>query len=484
MTKPVLVWFRQDLRLADNPALHAAVATGAPLIALYILDTETPGLRGRGAASLWWLHHSLGSLKAALRHIGGDLILRRGNPKAILEELNSTNGIQNIFWNRLYESHARARDAQIKADLSAQGISVQSFNGSLLFEPWHVKTKTGGTPKTFTSFWRNAVAQNTVDPVLPAPRRLNAFAAIKESDDLADWGLLPRKPDWSTAFTKTWTPGEAAARATLGTFLTERLQAYPQDRDRPDRHGTSRLSPHLHFGEISPRTIWSAVHHQIDNEGEAVRSPAMKFLSEIGWREFSHALLYQHADMATAPIRPQFNSFPWTNDDSVYKAWCKGQTGYPIVDAGMRELWQTGYMHNRVRMIAASFLTKHLLVPWQKGEAWFWDTLVDADAANNAASWQWVAGCGADAAPYFRIFNPVLQGEKFDPQGSYVRAFVPEISNLPDKWLHHPWDAPESVLSNAGITMGADYPKPIVDHSFARNRALAAFKSITGMAAD
>ncbi|MEE2566635.1 cryptochrome/photolyase family protein [Hyphobacterium marinum] len=476
---PVIVWFRQDLRLADNPALHYAADADRPVIPVYILDDETPGHWAMGSASRWWLHHSLKELGKALRGAGTPLVLRRGKAADLLPKLIEETGADRVVWNRCYEPYARERDEKIKSALNDAGVQVNSFNGGLLVEPWTVATKAGDPFRVFTPFWREARQHlGRVDP-LPAPQSLSAPETAIASDHLADWGLLPTKPDWAAGFEPVWIPGEDGARDAAGDFIDSRINSYADDRDRPDRDGTSRLSPHLHFGEISPRQIWSAVSHACDGVG---RKDPQKYLSEIGWREFSHNLLFHFPDFPEANHQDKFNSFRWQNDDQRFKAWSKGQTGYPFVDAGMRQLWQTGWMHNRVRMVAASFLVKHLLIDWRKGQDWFWDTLVDADLANNSAGWQWVAGTGADAAPYFRIFNPFTQGEKFDPDGEYVREFVPELAALPAKWIHRPWEAPDSVLDEAGVRLGTDYPKPIVDHSAARERALAAFKDLKSAA--
>jgi deoxyribodipyrimidine photo-lyase len=454
--KPIIVWFRQDLRLADNPALAFAAKSGRPVICVYVQDDEAPGDWAMGGASRWWLHHSLLALGKALK---GNLILRRGPADKMLAALIRETGADAVAWNRCYEPFAVARDTAIRSALTEQGITVESFNGALLFEPWEIATGAGKPYRVFTPFW-NALKAKTA-PGLPqaAPKKIK-FHDIVKSDALKSWKLLPTRPDWAKGF--DWVPGEDGAREALDEFL-DIVAGYKDGRDIPGRTGTSRLSPHLHWGEISPRQVWHAVRARDRNDGVET------FLKELGWREFCHQLLFHNPTLPARPLDYRFTAFPWRHDDGAFQAWTRGKTGVPIVDAGMRQLWQTGWMHNRVRMIVASFLIKHLLIDWRAGERWFWDTLVDADLANNAANWQWVAGCGADAAPFFRIFNPVLQGEKFDPGGAYVRRFVPELAQVPDKFIHRPWDAPAPP---------AGYPAPIVDLAFGRDRALAAFRAL------
>jgi deoxyribodipyrimidine photo-lyase len=450
--KPVIVWFRRDLRLSDNPALRAADATGAPIVPLFVLDDETDWKWG--GASRWWLHHALAALDQSLND---HLVLRRGEAAKTVKALVKETGAGTVMWNRCYEPHAVARDKKLKADLGEDRIAVQSFNGALLHEPWELKTKGGNPFRVFTPFW-NAMRQMEVEKPHPAPRGLK-FHTVK-GDTLKDWNLLPSKPDWAKGF--DWTPGEKAAHDALYGFLND-VNHYKTARDLPDRDGTSRLSPHLHWGEISPRQVWHAVRARPHSEGSET------FLKELGWREFCAQLLFHHPHLPEKPLDERFAKFPWRRSDTDFAAWTRGRTGIPIVDAGMRQLWQTGWMHNRVRMIVASLLIKHLGIHWRLGQEWFWDTLVDADLASNAANWQWVAGCGADAAPFFRIFNPVLQGEKFDPRGNYVRRFVPELENVPEKFIHRPWDAPIPP---------DNYPAPIVDLAAGRERALAAFKAL------
>lgn len=465
---PVIMWFRRDLRLDDNPALDAASRHGGPVMPLFILDPdEMPG-----AASRWWLHHSLASLSEALRKCGASLILRRGRPAEILPRLIIETGAGAIFWNRCYEPHAVARDKALKAALGESGVEVASFNGSLLAEPWEVKTGGGDPYKVFTPFWR-ALSQRAIPLPLPAPKKLSAAPAA--SDALDGWSLLPVKPDWAGGLRETWQPGERGAQDRLAAFADRTMSAYRDARDMPGREGTSRLSPHLHWGEVSPRRIWRTARLAAEAQGVGT---ADAFLRELGWRDFAFHLVFHWPGMVGENWKSEFDAFPWVKDDAAFHAWTKGETGYPLVDAGMRELWQTGWMHNRVRMVAASFLVKHLLIDWRRGAEWFEDTLVDADLAVNRASWQWVAGSGADAAPYFRIFNPVLQGEKFDPAGDYVRRYVPELSALDARYIHRPWEAPHDVLAKAGIALGKSWPEPIVDHGRARARALAAYGEI------
>lgn len=475
---PVIVWFRQDLRIADNPALSAAAALGQPVIALYILDDETPGRWRMGGASRWWLHHSLASLTAELDGLGVHLILRRGNAADVLKDMVSRTKATAVHWNRLYEPYAIARDKALKADLQAMDIEVASYNASLLFEPWTAKTKTGGPYRVFTPFWRNCMRElDAPEHPMAEPKKLMSLKDRPATDKLEAWQLLPTKPDWAGGLDEQWSPGSTGAAARLDRFLEEAAGGYKEGRDMPGIDGTSGLSPHLHFGEISPRhAFWAARAHA--DKYPAQTTSVDKFIAELGWREFAYHLLYHFPTIPTDNYQDKFDDFPWRDDADGLAAWQQGMTGYPMVDAGMRQLWQTGWMHNRVRMIVASFLVKHLMVHWREGERWFWDTLVDADLAANAASWQWVAGSGADAAPYFRIFNPITQGNKFDPDGDYVRKYVPELAKLPNKYLFSPWTAPQGVLDQSGIVLGTDYPRPIVDHSDARERALGGYSEI------
>ncbi len=463
-----LVWFREDLRLADNPALTAAIARGRRLALVYILDEESDGIRPLGGASRWWLHHSLAALSDDLAAHGHRLILRRGRAGDILPALIQETGANAVDWNRRYGAAERAVDATLKTTLREQGIAVESHQAGLLFEPWTVTTGAGQPYRVFTPFWRACLARGEPRPPLPAPHDWPRPADATASDDLADWALLPTKPDWAAGLRESWQPGERGAQARLAQFLDEGLPHYAGQRDRPDIDATSRLSPHLRFGEVSPFQLWHAAEDAGRQETMSRRN-IDKFLSELGWREFSWHLLFHFPDLPDRNFQPRFDAFPWREPDAAdLAAWQQGRTGIPIVDAGMRQLWHTGWMHNRVRMIVASFLIKNLLIDWRIGEAWFWDTLVDADAASNAASWQWVAGSGADAAPYFRVFNPMLQAEKFDPQADYIRVHVPELAAL-------------SASEIARLTAGGrarGYPAPIVDLQESRRRALDAFASL------
>ena len=476
---PVILWFRQDLRLQDNAALHAALARGGPVIPVYIYDPAGEGGWPPGGATKWWLHHSLVALDASLHVRGSRLILAQGDSGEVLGELITTTGAEAVYWNRRYEPAIIARDKAIKADLVAARIEAKSFNSALLFEPHTISNKQGKPFQVFTPYWRHCQTQPIATPVALAKGKFPEPAGWPVSLDIKGLNLLPTIK-WDAGFYDAWKPGEAGAQQQLKVFVAEAMAGYENQRNLPAASGTSRLSPHLHFGEIGPRQVWAAV--QALSKDSGVFPPhrgAQVFLSEIGWREFAYHLLFHYPHTPEQPLREDFKRFPWADDadGAKLRAWQRGQTGYPIVDAGMRELWHTGWMHNRVRMIVASFLVKHLRLPWQQGAAWFWDTLVDADLANNTLGWQWSAGCGADAAPYFRIFAPVIQGEKFDGAGAYVRRWVPEIAKLPDKFLHAPWSASDNVRDYAKID--GNYPDPIVDHATARAEALAAFKTLS-----
>jgi len=480
--KSTLLWFRQDLRLQDNPALRAAVERGGAIVPVFVLDDAAEGRWAPGGASRWWLHHSLASLDGALRERGLRLILARGDTDSALRALIDETGADAVYWNRRYEPAAIARDSRLKAGFTAAGIEAKSFNASLLHEPQTIANKQGKPFQVFTPYWRHCLSLPVAAPVKAGVSAPPAPARWPKSLELDALGLLPRIP-WAAGLRDTWTPGEAGAAKRLRTFVASAMEAYSDRRNLPGVTGTSMLSPHLHFGEIGPRQIHAAVAAVGRESGVFPPSKgAAVFLSEVGWREFAHHLLYHFPHTPEQPLREDFARFPWADDPHGHKlhAWQRGRTGYPIVDAGMRELWHTGWMHNRVRMIAGSFLVKHLRLPWQQGAAWFWDTLVDADLAANTLGWQWTAGCGADAAPYFRVFAPVLQGRKFDADGAYVRRWVPELARLPVEFLHAPWEAPDDVRRRADVRLGENYPPPIVDHAVARSEALAAFKALRG----
>ena len=443
---PTIVWFRDDLRISDNPALHHAIERGNPVIPVFILDEQSPEVRPLGAATKWWLHHSLTQLASELSSLGAPLLLRRGRGDDIIQEIAQETFAEAVLWNRRY-GKPRFVDQRLKEALTAEGIHAESFSANVLYEPWTITNKQGNPFQVFTPFWKACLASGHPRDVVGTPTAIPGGLTIS-SDELAHWELLPTSPDWSAGLHESWTPGEKGAHERLQDFLDHGLEIYHL-RDEPATPATSRLSPHLRFGEISPVQIW----HQTMNQAGAITNRD-KFLSEVGWREFSVSILFHRPDVHENNLKSDFNNFPWaTPHDDTLRRWQKGNTGVPLVDAGMRELWHTGYMHNRVRMVTASFLVKNLLVDWRIGEAWFWDTLVDADEANNPASWQWVAGSGADAAPYFRVFNPVTQAERFDEKGKYLDQWVPE-RNTPD------------------------YPAPIVDLAESRHQALAAYETM------
>lgn len=478
MNPPVsIVWFRLDFRLADNYALQAAVERGAVLpVFIQAPEAEAPWQPGR--ASQWWLHQTLRALDTNLREAGARLVIRRGPALETLRTLAKEIGATAVFWNRRYEPAVVLRDAKVNEALRGDGLKVESFNAALLQEPWTIRNQSDRPFQVFTPFWKHCL--NASDPAapLPAPKKIPAPAKWPKSLALDELELEP-KINWAEGLRTAWQPGEPGAATKLRQFLSQAFADYSEQRNRPDLTGTSRLSPHLHFGEISPRQIWHGLRGLAAKRGWA---PAAwrhsQFLAEAGWREFAHHLLFHFPHTPAEPLRPQFKNFPWRQDAALLRAWQAGRTGYPVVDAGMRELWTTGWMHNRVRMIAASFLVKDLLLPWPDGARWFWDTLVDADLAQNTLGWQWTAGCGADAAPYFRIFNPVSQGEKFDPNGDYVRRWCPELAKLAPEWIHQPHAAPREVLEAAGVVLGRTYPEPVVQHAAARAAALAAFAQI------
>jgi deoxyribodipyrimidine photo-lyase len=466
-----IFWFRRDLRISDNPGLLAAVKNGN-VLPVYILDDASAGDFKIGAASRWWLHHSLLELNKSL---DGKLNVYVGDSKKILTEIVRSNKVDAVYWNRCYEPFRIKDDSEIKTHLKTMGLDAQSFNASLLWEPWEI-LKADGTPyKVFTPFYQNGCLKAAA-PREPLKAELgNLLKDEANKNTIESLNLLPNKP-WYKGMENMWGIGEAAAQKQLQHFLDNGLLGYKEGRNYPVKDNTSRLSPYLQFGEISPNQIWHAAQMRTNTKNIA---DVEHFLRELGWREFSYHLLYHFPDLPRKNFQSKFDTFEWTYNETLLQAWKHGKTGYPIVDAGMRELWQTGYMHNRVRMIVASFLIKNLLIHWHHGEDWFWDCLIDADLANNSASWQWVAGSGADAAPYFRIFNPITQGQKFDPDGTYTRKFVPELSSIPDKFLFNPWEAPQEILRACGVRLGDTYPLPIVNLAASRNEALRIYKELS-----
>ena len=467
MTKTI-VWFRQDLRLNDNPALKKACDEGE-IIPLFILDEND---RSLGGASKWWLHHSLKKLEASL----GGLVFRKGDPLSILKSLIEKTGASGVYWNRGYEPHIVERDTDIKSSLSENEFNARSFNGSVVREPWEIETGSGGPYKVYTPFWKANLAKGIPAPLeKPSEIRLSSLEGL--GDRLEDWSLLPSDPDWADGWETLWSPGEEGAMQRLKDFLSDGIEGYGELRNRPDLPNVSRLSPHIKHGEISPRQICKIANaHAEKNKNHA--EDVKKFVAEIGWRDFANHLLFHFPEIPTKNWKPAFDDYPWRENAEDLKKWQKGMTGYPMIDSGMRELWHTGYMHNRIRMLVGSFLVKHLQLHWSHGEEWFWDTLLDADMANNTTSWQWISGSGADAAPYFRIFNPISQGPKFDPNGDYVRKWCPELSKLPNKLLHAPHEATKDELQDAGIELGKDYPAPMVDHKQAREAALDGYEVV------
>ncbi|HEY6644232.1 deoxyribodipyrimidine photo-lyase [Povalibacter sp.] len=465
-----LVWLRRDLRLADNPALAYALANAGQILPVFIHSPQDEGTWAPGAASNWWLHHSLTALESQLLDRGSRMIVRRGAALSVLPQLVRESGATLVTWNRLYEPAIVARDAAIKTRLAQNDIDVESHNAALLFEPWTIRNGQQLPYRVFTPFWRSALTQiDRLPAPQPAPRRLATTSNKLDSLTIADLALLP-DIHWDEGIAQHWEPGEAGAHRQLERFA-KAASDYAHARDRPDLTGTSSLSPHLHFGEIGPRQIFARLHLQA-----ASSNSLATYAKELGWREFAHHLLFHFPHTTDKPLDTRFEHWQWGRSKSLLRAWQRGMTGYPLVDAGMRELWHRGWMHNRVRMIAASFLTKNLQIHWLQGARWFWDTLVDADLASNTLGWQWTAGCGADAAPYYRIFNPVLQAEKFDPQRAYIRQWLPELATLPDKWIHRPWEAPDDLLSRAGIVLGKTYPRPVIDLRQSRDDALTAYQ--------
>ena len=476
-SKTIILWFRKDLRLQDNAALSTAVSQGLTIIPVYIREPQEAATGPLGAAQAWWLHHSLTALSASLEKLGSRLLLRSGPAQEVIPALMAETGASGIYWNRRYDPNGIAIDKQIKEAYCQHGLGVKSFAGQILHEPTRLKTGAGNNFRVYTPFWKAFEASTEPPEPIPAPQAIAAPDAWPSSDDLKDWKLVPTKPNWAARFPEFWTPGEDGAQKRLAAFIESGLAGYRTLRDCPDKPNVSMLSPHLALGEISPATIWHATRGLTDSHSA---EDVIHFRKELIWRDFSYHLLFHFPALRNKNWNPKFDAFPWRDAPEALEKWQRGQTGYPIVDAGMRQLWQTGFMHNRVRMITASFLIKDLLIDWREGERWFRDTLVDADPASNAASWQWVAGSGADAAPFFRIFNPVSQGEKFDPEGQYVRRFVPELKDMPAKFIHKPSEAPFAVLKEAGVSLGKTYPLPIVDHGKARDAAMAAFQGLRG----
>lgn len=466
-----VVWLRRDLRLHDNPALTHALANHQRVLALYVHAPHEDAPWEAGGASLWWLHHALADLD---RQLQGRLVLRQGGSADELNRLVDEAGATAVYWNRLYEPTAIARDTAIKQELRARGVNVESFGASLLFEPWQVMNRQGKPFRVFTPYWKQLLAQGlpndpvSVDEAAVASRIVDGPTG-QGAQPLSALGLLPQIP-WDRGIAATWRVSRDAAEAHLDEFVATELDRYESGRDLPATDQVSRLSPYLHFGQIGPREVVAACRD--------AGNVALPFLRELGWREFAAYQLYHFPHTSERPLDERFEKFPWRDDPAQLRAWQQGLTGVPLVDAGMRQLWQTGWMHNRVRMIVASYLTKNLLLPWSHGARWFWDTLVDADLASNTQGWQWTAGCGADAAPYFRVFNPVLQGERFDAQGDYVRRWVPELAGLPARWVHQPWAAPTDVRRAAGVRLDGNYPAPLVDLKDSRERALTAWGRI------
>lgn len=478
MAVPVIVWMRRCLRANDNALLQAAAGSDAPIVPVYIHAPEEEQPWPPGSAARWWLRQSLEALARRLAQHHLPLVLRRGNTAAVLRELAHETGANAVYYDQRWEPALVKRDGAVTQTLARDGVAMRPVNTALLITPEELLTKQGRPYQVFTPFWQAAVQAFPVrEPAGPARLHIPDTVPAGEPWDRLFTEAPPEDSDWGAQ----WTPGEKGAEAALDTFLEEALAGYHRQRDIPGLRGTSRLSPHLHFGELSPHRVWHAVHEYagLRTEGGLARG-AESWVRELYWREFGHYLLHHFPFTPEAPLRRQFEEFPWADDPAALEAWQRGATGYPIVDAGMRELRATGWMHNRVRMVVASFLVKDLLLPWQQGAAWFWERLVDADLGNNTLGWQWAGGCGADAAPYFRIFNPVLQGEKFDADGAYVRAWIPEIAALPNKRIYKPWTASAQELETAGVTLGKTYPKPMVDHREARERALAAFEQVKG----
>jgi len=471
-SKAILVWLQSDLRLDDNPALFAASKTGRPVIPVFIFNEGVNENWRLGAASRWWLHHALQDFNSELESIDSRLLLRTGKTIEVLQKLVDETKSNAIYFHRRYSKPERDEDEIIQKTFS--DLEIKDFSGNLLYEPQNIQTKQGKPYQVYTPYWNACLDKGQPPKPLAPPKELLAPASWPKSEKLSSLSLLPTK-NWDEGMKKFWKPEIAGARELFKTFRDEKMDSYKDSRDIPALDGTSRLSPFLHFGQLSSRRLWSELYKR------PVKNAASKtqYLKELVWREFAYHLLFHFPQTDLAPLREDFKKFPWASNPAALQAWQKGQTGYPLVDAGMRQLWQTGWMHNRVRMVVASFLVKHLLLKWQDGAKWFWDTLVDADLASNTLGWQWSAGCGADAAPFFRIFNPITQSQKFDREGTYLREWVPELTKLDSKWIHEPWAAPADVLKKAGIVLGITYPQPMVDHKQAREKALKAFEKLS-----
>ena len=469
-----IFWFRQDLRLHDNLAILELIKDCDKIIPLYIFDNNAI----IGSASKWWLYHSLDSLDKSLRLKNSQLFYFNGQPYKILKTISHDHKISNIYWNRLYDKYSIERDSKIKENLKKLNINIKTFPGSLINEPWKIKNKSNSFFKVFTPFWKTCLEENQPIKLLSPPSKIETLfikSSLLASKD--DFKLFDQKATWINKLALNWVPGEEQALKNFKNFKNKVIENYSDGRDRPDKNYTSKLSPYLHFGEISPERIFEEIKKKkiINNESKK------KFLAEIGWREFSYNLLFYYPNIKHEPIQQKFKNFPWKNNSKFLNAWKKGKTGYPIVDAGMRQLYETGWMHNRVRMIVGSFLCKNLLLHWWEGEKWFFDKLVDADLGSNSAGWQWIAGCGADAAPYFRIFNPVTQSLKFDSTGEYVKKFIPELHNIPSNQVHEPWELSAEDQKKFKCLIGKDYPRPIVNLSESRDKALKAFSSLKTM---
>ena len=468
---PTLLWFRQDLRLQDHAALAAAVADGRRVVPVYVLDDDSPGAWRLGGAARWWLHHSLESLGRSLAARGSGLVLRRGLSATCLAALAQEVGATEVHAGRMHEPWARRADEVVATALAAVGATLHLHRTATLFDLDGIRSKAGGVYGVYGPFAKQMRTRPAPVEAPPAPERI-ASPPLPASDPLADWKLLPTRPDWAGGFRETWQVGEDAAHARLRAFVDKAVHGYDIGRNLPGQPGTSMVSAHLHWGELSPGQVWRAAAAAAETTGQGIET----YLGEILWRDFSAYLLWHNPTMPERPLRPSFEQLPFRHAPAELEAWRRGRTGVPIVDAGMRQLWRIGWMHNRVRMITASFLVKQLLIAWRAGEDYFWDTLVDADLANNSASWQWIAGCGIDSQPFFRVFNPVSQGERFDPEGAYVRRWLPELARLPDRYVHAPWTAPAAVLKAAGVRLGHDYAAPIVDLAQGRQRALEAYR--------